>query len=100
MTTEKEFSTELKNQLQEQFGVSYRRADSIARTEIAHIQTQAAQQRYTDYGIQEVEIWADEDERRCPECGQLHQKRYPVGAAVPIPAHPNCRCCIVPVVEE
>ena len=91
--------SQLKRQLQEQFGVSYRRADSIVRTEIAHIQTQAAQQRYTDYGLQEVEIWADEDERRCPECGKLHQKRYPVGAAVPIPAHPNCRCCIIPVVE-
>lgn len=92
--------TELKRQLQEQFGVSYRRADAVVRTEIAHIQTQAAQQRYTDYGIQEVEIWADEDERRCPECGKLHQKRYKVGAAVPLPAHPNCRCCIVPVVED
>lgn len=93
-------TSELKNQLQEQFNVSYRRADSVVRTEIAHIQTQAAQQRYTDYGIKKVEIWADEDERRCPECGKLHQKRFLVGEAVPIPRHTNCRCCIIPVVED
>lgn len=92
-------TTQLKNMLQEQFNVSYSRADALVRTELAHVQTQAAKQRYTDYGIQEVEILADEDERRCPVCGELHEKRYPIGAAVPIPAHPRCRCCIVPVVE-
>lgn len=92
-------SSDLKNILQERFGVSYTNADMIVRTELAHIQTQAAQKRYTDYGIQEVEIWADEDERRCDVCGKLHQKKYPVGAHVPIPAHPRCRCAIVPVVE-
>lgn len=92
-------TTELKKLLQERFGVSYSRADALVRTEIAHIQTQAAQQRYEDYGIQEVEIWADADERRCDVCGELHQKRYPMGAKVPVPAHPRCRCCIVPVVD-
>lgn len=92
-------TTELKNLLQERFGVSYSRADALVRTELAHIQTQAAVKRYEDYGIKEVEVWADADERRCEVCGKLHQKRYPVGAAVPIPAHPRCRCCIVPVVE-
>ena len=92
--------TELKKQLQEQFGVSYRRADTVVRTEIAHIQTQAAQQRYKDYGIEEVEIWADEDERRCDVCGKLHRTKYKVGAFIPIPAHPNCRCCIVPVIKK
>lgn len=92
-------TNELKQLLQERFNVSYNRADSIVRTETAHIQTQAAKKRYEDYGIQEVEVWADEDERRCEVCGKLHEKRYPVGAAMPIPAHPNCRCCIIPVVE-
>lgn len=92
-------TTELKNLLQEGFGVSYSRADALVRTEIAHIQTQAAKQRYEDYGLQEVEIWADEDERRCEVCGKLHQKKYPIGAQVPIPAHPRCRCCIVPVID-
>lgn len=33
---------ELKKLLQEDFGVSYGRADSLVRTELAHIQTQAA----------------------------------------------------------
>ena len=80
--------------------MSYRRADTVVRTEIAHIQTQAAQQRYKDYGIEEVEIWADEDERRCDVCGKLHRTKYKVGASIPIPAHPNCRCCIVPVIKK
>lgn len=92
-------TTELKNLLQERFNVSYSQADSVVRTEIAHIQTQAAKKRYEDYGIQMVEVWADEDERRCDVCGKLHQKMYPIGANVPIPAHPRCRCCILPVIQ-
>ena len=36
---------DLKNLLQDAFGVSYGRADAIVRTEVAHIQTQAAKQR-------------------------------------------------------
>jgi SPP1 gp7 family putative phage head morphogenesis protein len=92
-------TTDLKNLLQERFGVSYSRADALVRTEIAHIQTQAAKKRYEDYGVEEIEIWADEDERRCEVCGKLHQKRYPIGANVPIPAHPRCRCSILPIIK-
>lgn len=91
--------TELKNMLQEEFNVSYNRADSLVRTEMAHIQTQAAQKRYEDYGIKEVEVWAPKDERRCEVCGQLHGKRFPITSSMPVPAHPNCRCSILPVVE-
>lgn len=92
-------TTDLKNLLQERFDVGYSAADSLVRTEIAHIQTQAAQQRYVDAGIKEVEVWADKDERRCEVCGKLHQKRYPIGGVMPVPAHPRCRCTIIPVVD-
>lgn len=92
-------TSDLKKKLQERFSVSYENADMLARTELAHIQTQAAQQRYKDYGVQEVEVWADEDERRCEVCGKLHQKRFPANATPPVPAHPRCRCCILPVIE-
>ena len=92
-------TTELKNILQERFNVSYHRADTLVRTEMAHIQNEAAQKRYQDYGVKEYEIWAPKDERRCDHCGTLHRKRYPVGAQLPIPAHPNCRCSSLPVIE-
>lgn len=93
-------TSELKRILQERFNVSYSNADMIARTELAHVQTEAAKQRYKDYGIEQVQIWADPDERTCEVCGKLHKKVYPTGANVPIPAHPRCRCCIVPVIDE
>ena len=92
-------TSDLKKLLQQKFNVSYTRADTLVRTEMAHIQTEAAKQRYADYGIEQVEIWADPDERTCPVCSKLHKKKYPVNAVVPIPAHPRCRCCVVPVVN-
>ena len=90
---------ELKQVLQERFGVSYRNADMIVRTEMSHIQNQAAQKRYEDSGIEYVEVWADADERRCDVCGKLHETKYPIGAQIPIPAHPRCRCSIIPVID-
>lgn len=92
-------STELKEMLQERFNVSYNNADMIARTEIAHIQTQAAQQRYKDYGIQMVEVWVDEDERTCPICAKHEGEKHPVNGPMPVPFHPRCRCCMIPVIE-
>lgn len=91
--------SELKKQLQREFGVSYSRANTLVRTEMAHIQTEAAKQRYKDYGVEMVEVWASKDERRCEHCAKLHQTRYPVGSQMPIPAHPNCRCSLLPVVD-
>lgn len=90
----------LKKILQERFDVSFNRADSLVRTELAHVQTQAAKQRYRDYGIEQVEVLADKDERRCEVCGKLHGKRYYLTDAIPIPAHPKCRCCLIPVVTD
>lgn len=89
----------LKKLLQERFEVSFSQADSLVRTEMAHIQTSAAQQRYKDYGIQWVQVWADKDERRCEVCGKLHETKHPINGTMPIPAHPRCRCTIIPVVE-
>lgn len=92
-------TSDLKKELQARFEVSYGRADTLVRTELAHIQTQAAQQRYKDYGITEYEFYADPDERTCEVCGKLHQKRFPIGSTPKVPQHPNCRCTILPVID-
>jgi len=93
-------TSQLKKFLQDEFGVSYNRADTIVRTEMAHIQTQAARQRYQEYGIQEVEIYADTDNRTCPICAKLDGKRFGINDSLPIPAHPRCRCCALPVIDN
>ena len=89
----------LKKILMERFNVSFGRTDALVRTELAHIQTQAAQKRYRDYGIQELEVLADKDERQCEVCGKLHGKRYSINDKPPVPVHPRCRCCMIPVVK-
>lgn len=91
-------TTDLKNKLQERFGVSYRRADMLARTELCHIQTEAAKQRYKDYGIEYVEVLVDADARTCDLCKELIGKKFPVNGIMPLPVHPNERCCLVPVI--
>lgn len=92
-------SAELKKLLMNEFDVAFGRADALVKTELAHIQTEAARQRYQDYGITEVKILVSPDERTCPICGKLDGKRFPIGGKMPVPAHPRCRCCITPVVE-
>lgn len=90
---------DLKKELRERFNVSYTQADSLVRTELSHIQTQAAKQRYRDYGIEQMEVLADEDERRCKICGKLHGKVVSINDPMPVPAHPRCRCTMIPVIK-
>lgn len=91
----------LRQLLMEEFQVSFHKAETLIRTEMAHIQTQAATQRYKDAGVKYVQVWADEDERRCDICGKLHTEVIRLGVdTIPIPAHPNCRCCLLPVIDK
>lgn len=92
-------SSALKMMLQERFSVSFSRADALVQTEIAHIQTEAAQQRYKDYGIDKVQFWAEKDAKQCDECEKLHKTVYDVGTTGLVPRHPRCRCCLIPYIE-
>ena len=96
-------TTELKKRLISGFGVSYNQADTLATTEIAHIQTQAAAQAYKDDGLEYYEFIADPDEKTCEICGKLDGKKFKLSelqvGVNAVPLHPRCRCCIAPVVE-
>lgn len=92
-------TSELKKALMERFNVSYNNADMLARTELAHIQNQAAKKRYEDAGVAKVQFWASEDERTCEVCGKSHTKTFDVHSAPQVPLHPNCRCTLIPVID-
>lgn len=91
--------SDLKKALMERFGVSYHRAETLVRTEVAHIQSEAAKKRYQDYGIEYVEVLVDEDHRTCEKCKALKGKKFPTNGTPPLPVHPNERCCLVPVID-
>lgn len=96
-------TSELKKLLQERFNVSYGAADTLARTELAHIQVTASAERYKSYGLEEYEFYAAPDERTCPICGKLHGKKFSyaemrIGENA-APLHPRCRCDILPVIK-
>ena len=92
-------TTDLKNNLQQRFNVSHHRADTLVRTELCHIQTEAAKSRYKSYGAEYFEVFVDEDERTCDLCKELNGKRFPIDGASPLPVHPNERCCVIPVID-
>lgn len=89
----------LKKMLQENFKATHYEADRLVRTECAHIQTEAARHRYHDAGVTKLEVWVDEDERTCPICAKHEGERVNVNEQMPVPFHPNCRCCMIPVIE-
>lgn len=80
-----------------------RRAELIAVTETTRAIAEGNTRAW-----EAAQVWGREwrtarDELVCPVCGPLHQQRAQLGQAFPgnignPPAHPNCRCIIVPVV--
>ena len=91
-------NSDLVKALQGRFDVSYHRANTLVRTEVAHVQTEAAKQRYKDYGIEYVEVLVDPDDKTCEICKALQGKKWKTTDTPPLPAHPNERCCLVPVI--
>ena len=92
------------------------RAQLIASTEVTRAYAEANQRVYREAGIRYMEWRAAADELMCPICGALNgqivgiddkfdaaldddiRTQFRVNFAIP-PAHPRCRCWIVPVVE-
>ena len=80
------------------FDLGESRARTIARTEIMTAVNQGAIDEYKAAGVEELEWLAALDEQMCDVCGDLHGKKWPAGSEPECPAHPNCRCCLVPVI--
>jgi SPP1 gp7 family putative phage head morphogenesis protein len=85
--------------LEQRFGVARYNASRVARAEIAHVQNKAAQMRYKEAGVTQLEFYATEDERECEECGAMHGKIFSIDEDNIAPLHPFCRCTLLPVLE-
>jgi HK97 family phage portal protein len=79
-------------------GCSNRRSILIARTETISASAQGAIEGYKEAEVQEVEWLSALDDRLCDDCDALNGEVWPIDDAIIPPAHPDCRCCLIPVV--
>ena len=80
--------------LEAELGITKGRAERIARTETMSAFNRSASQRYAENGV-EGEQWLTTQGEVCPYCSARSGNVYRVGEAL-IPAHPHCRCILVP----
>lgn len=74
----------------------YSESARLVRTETAHILNQSAIDTYKDAGVTEYEVLVEPG--ACEYCEELYEnKRFSI-ITTPPPLHPNCRCCVVPVI--
>lgn len=90
--------------IEKRFGVSYRQADRLIRTETAAIASQAQQEAFKELDVEKYEIVATLDNRTSEICQEMDgkvfdMKDYEVGTTAP-PFHPNCRSCTAPYLED
>ncbi len=86
--------------IEDETAMERNRAVLIARTETNRANNQTAEDQYRKYGVQKVKWLATPDERECDVCGAHDGEVYEISDHPEIPAHPNCRCVLLPVVEE
>ena len=87
--------------LKEKVGMTRRRAETIARTEIVRAHHQGLWRQYKAAGLKgvvfQVEWLAARDDRMCPECSVLDGRLFKLDdVKESIPLHPNCRCVMIP----
>lgn len=79
-------------------GVPAWRLETVVRTEILRAYRQSLTTSYQAMGVQEWQWTATLGSRTCPSCLAMHGRRFPM-TQTHFPAHPNCRCVAVPVVQ-
>lgn len=98
---------ELANQIEDAHAFSEARAEMIARTELAKADVAGSMAGYRASGIVAGKEWitAEDDlvSDECRECGDAGiiglDDAFPSGEDAP-PNHPNCRCAILPVLDD
>lgn len=85
----------LTKEIMADFGASFSNAQRLVRTELAHVQNESTRDTYKENGIERYRILAEPD--ACDECLDLAEETFDINELV-IPAHPNCRCCLVPAI--
>lgn len=91
-------------QIKQELNVSFNAADRIVRTELMRTINQGQVDTYFSEGINQLKWSAEIDGRVCANCAALNGKVFDIREFVsggrPVILHPNCRCTVLPVLDD
>ena len=76
------------------------KADMIAATETTRAFAEGNKTYWGSVGVEKIKWHTAADELVCEECGPLDGQVFPIDEAPPCPAHPRCRCWLMPELEK
>ncbi len=91
---------ELKATVDDDMEKAYKNADRLIRTELMHTINESQRYCYKEAGYTKLEWLAYFDERTCDECASLNGTVVDITSKDVAPAHPRCRCTMIPVLES
>lgn len=94
-------STEkLARQIKKDFGSSAYQAQRLINTEVARAVTTAQDEAYKNSGVVSMVLWsATLEDNTCEACAGYDGQYFALDNHPELPAHPGCRCAIVPVIQ-
>lgn len=91
-----EISRDIVNKVE---GVSIERATEMVHAETAKAVNAGIKDKYKHDGVKKLEWLAVIDDATCTACKKLDGQMFPIDKVPECPAHPGCRCTLLPVVE-
>lgn len=87
-------------QVKKQYNSSAYQAKRLVNTELAKVVNQATLDVYSNSGVVQKVMWtATLEKNTCSICGDRDGKEFSLKEVPFLPAHPNCRCCLIPIVD-
>lgn len=87
------------NTIDERLDVGRGQTQRLVRTEYMHAMNQGQIETYKENGYEKLEWVATMDDKTSDICRKRNGKTYSVDSLPDIPAHPNCRCTLVPIID-
>ncbi|KFN92164.1 phage head morphogenesis protein [Tetragenococcus muriaticus] len=88
------------DRLDKRLDVGKSQTQRLARTEYMHALNAGQLETYRENGYDKLEWVASEDGRGCDTCHIRNGKQYSINDVPVLPAHPNCRCTMIPVITD
>lgn len=92
--------TKLSKSISNTMGSSAYDSMRLVNTETARVVNSAQQKIYTESGVVKQVMWSSTlEDSTCQDCSVLDGQYFNLEDAPDLPVHPNCRCCLIPVIE-